>query len=344
MIRIRLGAQGLGGIRFAVSPVGSAKDLLRIIGGNTRQLAPPWRTRTTQALSQHRLGLLAVVGAGGPRGYTPDFLRPEPQAFHSDIDAELHRIATTLHERIRYEMTGAIAGHSWDPGSTRPAPRQLLIALDRGEGYFAQRMADEMAQFWQAALASTWSALEARLEADVTLRASEIAHHGLTETLNRLASNLQWHDGELLVHLPPDSIHSLTVDATAVIMTPSAFVDRAVFCAAEPDGAPAPRTPLIIYPTAQVDALPQPQHQPWIGVTRQKLLVELSQPRTTAEIAQRVFLSPATVSYHLQLLHRAGLVTRTRRSRHVFYQRAGATAPVRSGLAVDSMDAAGKRA
>ncbi|WP_344441709.1 helix-turn-helix domain-containing protein [Kitasatospora nipponensis] len=34
-------------------------------------------------------------------------------------------------------------------------------------------------------------------------------------------------------------------------------------------------------------------------------------------------LSPATVSHHLQLLHRAGLVTRTRRSRHVLYQRLG---------------------
>ncbi|MEU3570516.1 hypothetical protein AB0E96_19155 [Kitasatospora sp. NPDC036755] len=30
-----------------------------------------------------------------------------------------------------------------------------------------------------------------------------------------------------------------------------------------------------------------------------------------------------TASYHLQMLHRAGLVSRTRRSRHVLYQRLG---------------------
>ncbi|MET8542797.1 ArsR family transcriptional regulator [Kitasatospora sp. NPDC004799] len=32
-------------------------------------------------------------------------------------------------------------------------------------------------------------------------------------------------------------------------------------------------------------------------------------------------MSPAIVSYHLQILHRAGLVTRSRRSRQVLYQR-----------------------
>lgn len=327
MIRIRLGAQGLGGVRFAVSPLSSAKDLLRIIGPGPSKLAPPWRTRTTHALSLHRLGLLAVVGAGGPRGYAPDFLRPEPHAFQTDVDTELHRIATTPHERIRYELTSAISGHSWDPDSTHPAPRQLLEALGRGEDHFAQRLADEMARFWHAAVAPSWPAVRARLEADVTARASEIAQRGLAETLNRLAPNLQWHDGELIVQLRPGSIHQLTLDSNAVILTPSAFVDRAVFCAAEP-GAPAPRTPLIVYPTAQADGLPQTQDHPLIGATRQKLLAELSQPRTTTEIAQRLYLSPATVSYHLQILHRAGLVTRTRRSRHVLYQRLRTATPV----------------
>ncbi|GHB80741.1 ArsR family transcriptional regulator [Streptomyces cirratus] len=321
MIRIRLGTQGLGSVRFAVSPLGSAKDLLSTIGSNPAGLDASWRARTTQALTLHRLGLLAVVGACGPRGYAPDFLRPEPQTFQNETDSELHRIATTPHERIRYELGSAISGHSWDPHSTRPAPRQLLQALARGEGHFAQRLADEMAQFWHAVLAPSWPAVQARLEADVTARASEIARYGLAETLNHLAPNLQWLDGELLVHLRSGSAHQMTLDANAVIMTPSVFIDRAVFCAAEPAGAPNPRTPLIVYPTVRIDALPQIQEHPLIGEMRQRLLAELHQPRSTTEIAQRLYLSPATVSYHLQILYRAGLVTRTRRSRHVLYQR-----------------------
>lgn len=323
MIRIRLGARGLGGVRFAVSPMGSAKDLLRLVGFSPGTLTPPWRARTTDALTRHRLGLLAVVGRGGPLGYAPDFLRPEPPAFLTDIDTALHQIAATPQERIRYELAEAVNGHSWDPGSGHPAPRQLLQALDRGEDHFARRLADEMARFWHAALKPSWPAIRARLEADVTARASEIAQYGLAEALNRLAPNLEWRDGELLVHLRTDSIHRLTLDAEAMILTPSVFVDWALFCAGEPPGTPASRTPLIVYPAAQVDCLPPAQDHQLIGAMRRKLLAELSQPRSTTEIAQRLYLSPATVSYHLQILHRAGLVTRARRSRHVLYQRLG---------------------
>ncbi|WP_218029827.1 winged helix-turn-helix domain-containing protein [Streptomyces rishiriensis] len=322
MIRIRLGARGLGGVRFAVSPMGSAKDLLRLVGFNPGTLTPSWRSRATDALTRHRLGLLAVVGGGGPLGYAPDFLRPEPPAFLTDIDTALHQIATTPQERIRYELAEAVNGHSWDPGSGHPAPRQLLQALGRGEDHFARRLADEMARFWHAALKPSWPAIRTRLEADVTARASDITQYGLAEALNRLAPNLEWRGGELLVHLRTDSIHRLTLDAEAVILTPSVFVDRALFCAGEPPGTPAPRTPLIVYPAAKVDCLP-PAQDPLIGATRRKLLAELSQPRSTTEIAKRLYLSPATVSYHLQILHRAGLVTRARRSRHVLYQRLG---------------------
>ncbi|MFJ6621481.1 ArsR/SmtB family transcription factor [Kitasatospora sp. NPDC091335] len=323
MIRIRLGARGLGNVRFAVSPVGAAKDLLRLVGFSPGTLTPQWRGRATEALSRHRLGLLAVVGGGGPLGYAPDFLRPEPPAFLTDIDTALHQIATTPRERIRYELAGAVNGHSWEPGSAHPPPRQLLRALDRGEDHLARRLADEMARFWQTALAPSWPAIRAGLEADVTARATEIARSGLAEALNRLAPNLEWRDGELIVHLRTDSIHRLTVDADAVILTPSVFVDWALFCAGEPPGVPAPRTPLIVYPAARLDCLPPAQDHPLIGAMRRKLLAELSQPRSTTEIAQRLYLSPATASYHLQILHRAGLVTRTRCSRHVLYQRLG---------------------
>ena len=37
------------------------------------------------------------------------------------------------------------------------------------------------------------------------------------------------------------------------MLAPSVFTDRAIFCGAEPPGAPAPRTPLIVYPAAPTD-------------------------------------------------------------------------------------------
>ncbi|MGV4983244.1 ArsR/SmtB family transcription factor [Streptomyces sp. NRAIS4] len=49
-----------------------------------------------------------------------------------------------------------------------------------------------------------------------------------------------------------------------------------------------------------------------LGVTRARLLSGLQIPRSTAELSERHFLAASTISYHLSILHRSGLVTRTR--------------------------------
>jgi DNA-binding transcriptional ArsR family regulator len=48
---------------------------------------------------------------------------------------------------------------------------------------------------------------------------------------------------------------------------------------------------------------------------------ELDMPLSTGQLADRVGLSPSTVSYHLQALLRVDLVKRVRPSRIVYYQR-----------------------
>ncbi|WP_202034911.1 ArsR/SmtB family transcription factor [Streptomyces albus subsp. chlorinus] len=65
-----------------------------------------------------------------------------------------------------------------------------------------------------------------------------------------------------------------------------------------------------------------------IGPTRHALLAGLDVPRTTTELAALHHLSPPTVSYHLSLLHRAGLLTRTRARHRVYYQRTRPRAPL----------------
>ncbi|MFE4538705.1 ArsR/SmtB family transcription factor [Streptomyces scopuliridis] len=58
-----------------------------------------------------------------------------------------------------------------------------------------------------------------------------------------------------------------------------------------------------------------------LGPTRAGLLVALAQPASTTELATRHFLRISTVSYHLGILHRAGLVARARSGRSVLYRR-----------------------
>ncbi|MGW3046368.1 ArsR/SmtB family transcription factor [Kitasatospora sp. NPDC001159] len=152
------------------------------------------------------------------------------------------------------------------------------------------------------------------------MRATTIARNGIADTINQLAPNLEWAQGSLKVHLRISSPHQLHLSADAAILVPSVFANRAIFCGGEPPGVPAPRTPLILYPAGREDRLPSSDDQ-LIGATRARMLAELAQPRSTSELAQRLYLSPATVSYHLQILHRAGRVQRTRSSRVVLYQR-----------------------
>ncbi|MFG2243470.1 ArsR/SmtB family transcription factor [Streptomyces sp. NPDC048734] len=85
---------------------------------------------------------------------------------------------------------------------------------------------------------------------------------------------------------------------------------------------------MLIYPVrdkavtgAVAPAVPSAEMARLLGSTRAGLLAALAQPASTAQLAARHFLSPATVSYHLGVLHRAGLVTRTRAGRSVFYRR-----------------------
>ncbi|GAA3475570.1 winged helix-turn-helix domain-containing protein [Streptomyces yanii] len=68
-------------------------------------------------------------------------------------------------------------------------------------------------------------------------------------------------------------------------------------------------------------AAPSAEMAQLLGSTRAGLLTALAQPASNAELAARHFLSPATVSYHLGVLHRAGLVTRSRSGGSVLYRR-----------------------
>jgi DNA-binding transcriptional ArsR family regulator len=51
------------------------------------------------------------------------------------------------------------------------------------------------------------------------------------------------------------------------------------------------------------------------------VLADLDVPRSTGELSDRHELAPATVSYHLGVLLRAGLVVRQRAGRTVRYHR-----------------------
>jgi DNA-binding transcriptional ArsR family regulator len=319
VIRIELGPDGLAHARFAISPLRVAIGLIYNLRRSPGVLSGEWRGRAAEVIAARRLSVLACVAAGGPHGYAPDFLAPEPEGYEAALDEELHLVARTSAERVRYEMSCLVNGHPLDPAPARMPSARLAPAIDGGEQMLAGRLADELGQFCQLAIAPQWSRLRARMEDDIAARTEVIARCGYLAMISELAPTVSWCGGGLDLALGCQG----RITASTLILTPAPFGLKPLH-SLYPADAPGRRAPLIIYPAVGRMAGRPAAPDELIGATRARLLAALSTPRSTPELAELLFLSPSTVSYHLQILYRAGLARRFRRSRQVLYQRAGA--------------------
>jgi predicted transcriptional regulator len=89
-----------------------------------------------------------------------------------------------------------------------------------------------------------------------------------------------------------------------------------------------PEQPAVVYRASGIARLWQrdvPTTRPalaeLLGETRATLLAELGEHQSTQELSDRLPWSAPTISYHLQVLLRAGLAERSRRGRRVVYRR-----------------------
>ncbi|MDH6108334.1 DNA-binding transcriptional ArsR family regulator [Kitasatospora sp. MAP12-15] len=149
-----------------------------------------------------------------------------------------------------------------------------------------------------------------------------MARNGLAEVLSGLHPTITWDNGCLDLMI---GLQGRVSGSTSLVLSPSPFGHRPRFVI---DSMPAPvhRQPMLTYPAlawSDRPALPsdaRANHE-LIGATRARLLADLhDSPRTTGELGERHRLSIGTVSYHLGILHRAGLLTRTRVGRSVRYE------------------------
>ncbi|MEV6108892.1 helix-turn-helix domain-containing protein [Streptomyces sp. NPDC051940] len=300
MFSCELDRRALGRVRFFISPLWTAARALRGTG----------RQRTAR-----RLPLLTelMYGAGGARGGggLPPFFTPWPEGYESSLDDELHRVATTPPERIRAELA-------------RTRSPLVRGTLERGEDLLARTAARELAAFWDGALRTRWPELRARLDADIGHRARQASRDGLDEMLGTLHPAVGLAGGLLTVaagrprRLGP-------VDG--LLLMPVRGSDGPVVAVGTADPSP----PALLYPVAAATAAGRsgqgPVHR-LMGDTRTLLLADLTTARSTAELAGRHGLTPSTVSYHLGVLLRSGLVTRHREARRVLYVCTHRAAPV----------------
>jgi DNA-binding transcriptional ArsR family regulator len=194
--------------------------------------------------------------------------------------------------------------------------------MARGGAHVARQAADEMRRYWELAFAPHWEAAKAALDAEIGRCAGVLAGYGAARLFNSMHPEIEWADGTLRV----ESRFRIALSVPLVVVVPSLVVPRpgvAVDTARNKS-----RPPILVYPVRDkaiaktiAPTASSAEMAQLLGPTRAGLLAALAQPASTAQLAARHFLSPATVSYHLGVLHRAGLIARARSGRSVLYRR-----------------------
>ncbi|MEV5960310.1 DUF5937 family protein [Kribbella sp. NPDC051952] len=315
MISYRLGVDDLADMRFACSPLlETATSLWALTEPSAHVLHLPWIRQTSAALRDRpeRELLLALVAPEVQ--WLPDFVTPRPASPLPDVEEELTRVRATPPRRAVADVIRAYGG--------RPLPPVLeeLCATPRR---LRDRVCAAMASYWELAMAPHWSRMRALLEADMVHRAQLLARDGAAAVLTGLDPSARWSDGVLRLRV---SSYQLDYDADVrgrgFWLVPTLFAKHAI----SPVDPAEP--PTVAYPARGVGTLweSRPARRPGaltdlLGKSRASLLLDLTAPTSTVELARRREVSPSAVSQHLSALHSTGLVTRARSGRVVLYSR-----------------------
>jgi DNA-binding transcriptional ArsR family regulator len=304
VIRIELHDDDLSRTRLAMSPLWELVASLCVLHDDKPPLEhADWIVRTRRALLGVELGPVADP-FGGTR-VLPDFIAPIPDTPSPTLEAELELVRATEPDVVRADIAEFY-------GDDVPPPWDAFLARPRE---MVDRLADGLHAYWEAVLADDWPRLRSVLEGDVLGRARSLALSGPEAVLEELHPRIRWRPPIIELDKPFDN---LELEGRSLVLIPLVFA-KSVLIANQSNGDvvglgyQARGTGTLAAPDAdgRLDLL--------LGAGRATVLRALEQPATTTELARRLSYAPSTVSAHLDVLSRAGLIDRHRVRRSVFY-------------------------
>ncbi|HWD80954.1 MAG TPA: transcriptional regulator, partial [Kribbella sp.] len=168
MITIRLNAEDVGRIRFALSPLWEAMTSVRALSNNTAQsVHGPWLQKIRPTVEGNDLTLLKALIP--PYGYVPDFLTPAPPRRSTSFESGLAAIAATPHDLVVSEL-GKL--HT-------DTPHPLLPDLIAHPAAALERITQALDSYWRRAIEPDWRRMRALLQEDLAFRLDELASGGL---------------------------------------------------------------------------------------------------------------------------------------------------------------------
>lgn len=312
MLRFVAGRDDLLNSRFALSPITELENLLRKLEYKRTQLPPEWAARVTPPFERLRAetALRAVMALQSFR-YGPAFVVQPPASTNQTIEDDLAAIRATPLAQARHEIAECL--------SRQPTKDERVLKVLRDPAV-PKILADAMAAAWEELVAADWPTLRAVLERDVVHRGALLSSGGWSAAFAGLHKRLRWRDGVIEL----GGIEgTYALDGSGLLLVPSVFVWPNIGAYTDP---PWPKT--LVYPARGTAALWEPgagapPHAlaSLLGRTRARLLVALSDPASTTQLAKSLALAPGAVGDHLAILRNAGLTTRARAGRSVLYRR-----------------------
>jgi len=311
MIRIELTDDDFSRTRLALSPLWELVASLFLLHRDE----PPaehraWVERTRCSLAGRAdLGPLDLSVSYGH--CCPDFMAPVPVDPLADVEDEIERVRATDPDAMAADIA-----ECWPEGP--PPPWDRFAAHPRE---MADRLADGLNTYWQVALADEWPRLRAVLEGEVLGRARSLALSGPAAVLDELHPRVRWRAPMLDVLKGPEYPIDVHLAGRPLVLIPLVY-EGGVLVGSPHDG----NAIAIGYQARGASALretaedaPDERLELLLGQGRAAVLRALARPATTTELAARLHYAPSTVSAHLDVLAKAGLVERHRVRRSVFY-------------------------
>jgi DNA-binding transcriptional ArsR family regulator len=311
----------LAKIRLAVSPLLELWQSVRALQNPAaRALHPAWITETSAKLQGLDVSLLKTLQ--DPRRYAPDFIHPPPRGPRIDLEHELELVRSTSHEQVRQEIMFCC--------TETGVPPELQRFIEEPASALAE-LVELLRCYWHRVLEPDWDRIRALLDGDVLYRARRAADGGATYVFSDLDPSVTFVDDRLHVDKPWTGVKRL--DGRGLLLVPSVFIWPMLAVVNE-----EPWQPTIIYAARGAAMLwepPAPAPEALgalIGERRATVLIGLDSPRSTTELATTLQVPPASVSQHLSVLLKAGLIYRHRVGRAVLYERSARGEQLVAGL------------
>lgn len=301
MLRIQLGSTDLARIRFCLAPhvetVGSVQAMQ--FGGVVSPFVDGWRRAAARRLPDSAAPLLEVVPM---RGHVPDFLTPAGASI-GPTETAYREVLATPPRVIRDQLEAAgRTGTIW------------LRRLARAEPTALAELGTALRTYQSCCVSGWWATAHALLAAELARRAHQLLSGGIAEVLATLGPGVRWRPPVLEVDCPAHA--ELGPSGAGLWLIPSVFWPR-------PAAAIGHRIPSVVYPVHPAPASPsQPSRDPLealLGRGRADVVRALVTGGGTVAIAERLGVSPATVSEHVAVLRRVGLAATQRRGRAVHH-------------------------